>query len=132
MPTRAQVEDWAERYRKAWVERDPEAAAALFTDAAGYRSNIYEEPHRGRPGVVAYWADVTASQGDLEVRMGQPLVEGSRADVEFWTTMSVDGSPMTLAGCLLLDFDDDGRCRDLREYWNIAEGTLQPPMGWGT
>jgi hypothetical protein len=51
--------------------------------------------------------------------------------VEFWTTMSAEGNPVTLAGCLLLEFGDDGLCTDLREYWNFAEGTHTPPEGWG-
>ena len=29
--------DWLERYRRAWIERDAEAASQLFTDDASYR-----------------------------------------------------------------------------------------------
>jgi hypothetical protein len=131
MPTVDQVREWAEAYRIAWEKADSEAAGALFTDDASYRSNIYEEPHRERAGVVEYWTGVTAIQSDVTVRMGEPIVDGDRADVEFWTTMSVEGAPVTLAGCLLLRFGDDGLCADLREYWQLIEGTLQPPDGWG-
>jgi hypothetical protein len=51
--------------------------------------------------------------------------------VEFWTNMRVDGEPVTLPGCLLLDFDDMGLCRRLREYWHYMPGELDPPEGWG-
>ncbi|HJQ77510.1 MAG TPA: nuclear transport factor 2 family protein [Acidimicrobiia bacterium] len=131
MITKPEVRDWAERYRRAWVEADPEAAASLFSEDASYRDNIYEQPHTGRAGVTAYWSDVTASQTDVDVRMGTPVVDGDRADIEFWTTMTVDGAPVTLAGCLLLQFDDTGRCTDLREYWNFAQDSHPPPPGWG-
>jgi hypothetical protein len=82
--------------------------------------------------VVDYWTGVTAAQSDVSVQMGQPLVEDGRAIVEFWTTMTVEDAPVTLAGCLLLDFAPNGLCSALREYWNFADGTHRPPQGWGT
>ncbi|HEX6146556.1 MAG TPA: nuclear transport factor 2 family protein [Acidimicrobiia bacterium] len=126
------VDDWIEAYRKAWEERDAEAAAALFTPDATYRSNIFEEPHRGRDGVRVYWESVTGTQSDARVRMGRPFVDGARVAVEFWTNMKVDGDDVTLPGCLLLDFDAEGLCRRLREYWHFEPGTAEPPAEWGT
>lgn len=131
MPTLDQVKDWAEAYRVAWENEDSEAAASLFTDDGSYLSNIYELPHRRRSGVSEYWTGVTSVQSDVTVRMGEPIIDGDRVDVEFWTTMSIESAPVTLAGCLLLRFADDGLCADLREYWNLIEGTHQPPPGWG-
>ena len=131
MPTKGQVRVWAEAYRVAWENADGDAVAALFTEDTSYRSLIYEEPHRGRSGVTDYWTGVTGEQSDVTVLMGAPFVDGSRAWVEFWTTMRVGGAPVTLAGCLLLDFDDEGSCSDLREYWNFTDGTHRPPEGWG-
>ena len=126
------VDEWVAAYRAAWEQRDPEAAAALFTGDATYRSLIFEEPHEGTIGVTEYWAAVTESQSDVNVRMGRPFVDGDRVTVEFWTTMHSGGAPVTLAGCLLLDFADDGRCRRLREYWNVVGEIVPPPTGWGT
>lgn len=126
------LEEWVEGYRRAWEEADAEGVTDLFTEDAQYRSFIYEEPNVGHEGVRAYWESVTASQSEVVVRMGTPFVDGDRVAVEFWTEMLSDGAPVTLAGCLLLEFADDGRCRRLREYWNITEGRHQPPTVWGT
>jgi hypothetical protein len=106
-------------------------AAMLFTPDATYRSNIFEEPHQGREGIESYWESVTNAQDEVQVRMGKPFADGSRVAVEFWTTMRVEGEETTLPGCLLLDFDDDGLCRRLREYWHFASGRQEPPAGWG-
>ena len=125
------LDAWVEGYRLAWENGDAEAAAALFTPDATYRSNIFEEAHRGRAGVEAYWESVTSSQGDVRVQMGRPFVDGSRVSVEFWTNMKVQDEEVTLPGCLLMDFDDNWLCRRLREYWHYAPGLMEPPVGWG-
>jgi hypothetical protein len=126
------VESWLEGYRRAWEEKDSDAAAGLFTEDATYRSNIFEEPYRGQRGVFDYWSTVTSTQSSARVAMGRPYVDGNRVAVEWWTTMSSDGADITLPGCLLLEFAEDGRCRRLHEYWQIAEGTLAPPPEWGS
>ncbi len=123
--------EWIDGYRIAWEERDPTAAAALFTTDATYQSNIFENPHVGRPGVEEYWQSVTSSQSDVRVRMGTPFGDGLRVAVEFWTNMKVDGDEVTLPGCLILDFDQKWMCTGLREYWHFQPGDYQPPVGWG-
>lgn len=125
------LDEWVEGYRLAWVNRDPAAAAALFTPDATYRSNIFEEPYQGRDGVATYWKSVTDVQSDVGVRMGRPFVDGQRVAVEFWTTMKVNNEEVTLPGCLLLDFAEGYQCRRLREYWHYVPGRKEPPAGWG-
>lgn len=126
------VQEWVDAYAAAWEARDPAAAAALFTDDASYRSLIFEEPHIGQDGVAEYWRTVTAGQSDVRVEMGRPFVDGDRVAVEFWTNMNANGAPVTLAGCLLLDFAADGRCRRLREYWNFTAEAADPPLEYGS
>ncbi len=43
----------------------------------------------------------------------------------------VDDGELTLPGCLVLRFADDGRCEELREYWHVESGRRHPPAGWG-
>lgn len=126
-----QLDEWIEGYRLAWENRDPEAAARLFTPEATYRDNIFEEPHRGQEGVRVYWESVTETQSEVSVRMGRPFVDGRRVAVEFWTNMKVSGEDVTLPGCLLLDFDDGWLCTRLREYWHFGPGREGPPVEWG-
>jgi ketosteroid isomerase-like protein len=124
--------DWIEGYRVAWEQRDADAAAALFTEDATYRSEIFSDPSQGREGVHGYWTSVTAAQSEVEVKMGRPFVEGKRVAVEFWTNMKGDGADVTLPGCMLLDFDDNWLCRRLREYYHYQPGHMDPPPEWGT
>lgn len=124
-------EEWIEAYGRAWEEREPDAAAALFTEDAVYRAHPFREPHVATEGIHAYWAQATATQADVQVRFGTPIVSAERVAVEWWTTMRAEGEEVTIPGCLLLRFARDGRCEELREYWHVEPGRHEPPAGWG-
>jgi hypothetical protein len=123
--------DWLERYQRAWIERDADAAADLFTEHAIYREQPFEPPFAGREAIRQYWSSVTRTQSDIELRYGTPVVEGRRIAVEWWATLLNGGAPVTLAGEFLLRMEEDGRCSELREYWAVKEGRVVPPSGWG-
>lgn len=125
------AQEWITAYGRAWVGRDPEAAAALFTEDAVYRSSPFREPHLGSQGIRDYWTRATSTQEGLDLRFGEPVVEGRKAVVEWWAIMRDQGAWITLPGCLLLRFAADGRCEELREYWHVEDGRHEPPPGWG-
>ena len=127
------IQEWADRDARAWEEADDEAAGALFSEHATYRSSPFSEPHTGREEIRRYWREVTSTQANVEVAVGRTLLVGERGLVEWWTQMDGDGTPVTLPGALLLDFDGDGLCTALREYWNVEVGSrLAPHDGWGS
>jgi ketosteroid isomerase-like protein len=125
------VEEWIEAYGRAWREKDADAAAALFTETAVYRSHPLREPHVGTDAIRAYSSRATADQEAIELRFGTPIVAGDRAAVEWWAQMRVDGDDVTLPGILYLRFAPDGRCEELREAWHLEDGRHPPPPGWG-
>ena len=71
--------EWIAAYEQAWVGRDPEAAVELFTEDAVYRSHPFREPHTGSNGVREYRAGATSTQEELDLRFGEPVVEGTRS-----------------------------------------------------
>jgi ketosteroid isomerase-like protein len=122
---------WTEAYAEAWRAGDADAAAALYADDVGFRSHPFRDPVHGREAVRAYTAKAFGAEHDRVVRMGRPLAAGGGAAVEYWTTYTEDGTPQTLAGCVLMSFDDQGAVVASRDYWHVAEGTFEPPPGWG-
>lgn len=122
---------WLEAYARAWREADADAAAALFTEDAVYRSHPFRPPSAGRTGIRAYWRRATRTQADLDLRLGEALVDGRRAAVEWWATMLDEREEVTLPGILVLRFGADGRCEELRECWVADRGRRPPFEGWG-
>lgn len=125
-------DNWLERYRQAWMERDAAAAAALFTEDAIYREHPFEAPLVGREAIRQYWHTVTRPQSEIVLQYGSPVAAGNRVAVEWWTTLLKDGAPMTLAGEFLLVFAGNDQCRELREYWAFTGSRVSPPPGWGS
>jgi ketosteroid isomerase-like protein len=123
--------EWIEAYGRAWRERDADAAAAIFTEHAVYRSHPLREPHVGTNAIRDYWRRATSGQEELDLRLGTPIVDGDRAAVEWWAQMRSDGDEVTLPGILYLRFASDGRCEELRETWHVEAGRHQAPDGWG-
>jgi len=123
--------DWLERYRGAWVARDADMAGPLFTEDAVYREQPFQAAFSGRTAIQDYWRKVTASQTSVELRYGRAIVDGQRLAVEWWANLETTDGALTLAGEFMLRFADSGQCRELREYWILTQGRIDPPAGWG-
>jgi len=123
---RTHVASWLERYRRAWIDRNAADAGALFTEDAIYREHPFRTPFVGREAIQQYWATVTATQTDIELRYGPAIVSDRRVAVEWWVNLKNGGAPITLVGEFFLIFTDGGQCRELREYWTLAEGRVEP------
>ncbi len=96
--TRVAVSKWISRYDHAWRNKDPKAAASLFTEDVAYHSHPFRPALTGRDKVLEYTAGAFDLDEVYEVRFGKPVLEGSRAAVEYWGVMKEDGKDVTIAG----------------------------------
>jgi limonene-1,2-epoxide hydrolase len=127
---RNEVESWVEALRSAWELRDAARIGALFTEEAVYQPQPFGKSLLGQEAIIAYWSGELATQEQIEVNMGRPLVDGARVAVEWWAVVTRQGRQTTDCGALLLVFDED-RCQGLWEYWMLGEGRIEPAEGWG-
>ena len=123
----ATVQAWLDRYVEAWQTYQPDAIRDLFSADASYHYHAWDEPVVGREAIVADWL---SPEGDPAER-DQPgsfrahyepwLVEADRA-VAIGTSdydAAGDRPARTYYNCWLLEFDQDGRCTSLIEYYNL-------------
>ncbi|HKD34722.1 MAG TPA: nuclear transport factor 2 family protein [Gaiellaceae bacterium] len=119
---------WADGYKLAWENGDPDAAAALYRPDCVFRSAPFREPEPP----IDYTRRVFPEARAEDVHFGEPVEEGDRAAVEWWAVLvTPDGEAETLAGCSMLRFDDEGLVTESRDYWNMQPGRRDPPQGWG-
>ena len=127
---RSAAATWVTDLFAAWRDGDPSRAASLFTPDAIYRSNPFGPPLEGRAAIANYWERAVEGQTDLDLHVGLEIVEGDRAAVEWWVSVTEGGAASVSTGSLFLTFSD-GLCAELREVWTEREGTAPPYDGWG-
>lgn len=121
---------WAETWRLGWERLDTEAIVALYADDAVMSTEPFREPFRGRDGVRTYVSRVFGEEEDPHVHVATPVVDGDRAAVAWWASLSEDGVDTTLAGTSLLRFDSGGLVVEQWDAWNGIEERRRPPRHW--
>jgi ketosteroid isomerase-like protein len=120
----AAVEGWLQKYGAAWIARDASAAGPLFTSDAIYHENAFEAPMQGRAAIEAYWGKVTADQRDVKFESKLVSVTGNTG-VATWKAsfkLQSTGATIALDGIFVLEFDEQGVCSSLREWWFVKAG----------
>jgi hypothetical protein len=128
MDTEAAARAWADAWERCWRALDAELLQPIYTPDAVHRSHPFREP--GNPIEYARWA-LGEEEGEPEVWVGDPIVAGDRAAIEWWAVVIENAKLISLAGTSIIRFDEDGRAVEQNDYWGHAEGRTPPWKGWG-
>lgn len=131
--TRDAARRWAETWRRAWEARDPEPIVALYADTAVVSIEPFRPPHRGTgaDGIRVYVTRVLAEEEDVRVWMSEPIVDGDRAAISWWSSLREAGRDTTLAGTSVLRFDAEGQVAEQWDAWNALDERRDPPPDRG-
>ena len=118
---------WIAAWDRAWRSKDPAPLADVYADDVEFRSH----PFRAPQSPLVYARGAFDEEGEeLELWWNEPVVDGNRAVVEWWTTLTERDAPVTLTGASVLTFRDDGRVAEQHDYWASADAHVQPWDGW--
>jgi hypothetical protein len=124
---RAAAARWAQAWKDGWEALDPEPIVALYAPDAVFSSEPFRESYRGPSGVRSYVERVFGEEDDVRVSMSEPIVDGDRASISWWTALNEDGAAVTLAGTSVLRFDAAGLVVEQWDAWNMRSGRSDPP-----
>ena len=116
----AAFEFWLDAYGQAWVNRDPEAATALFAEGGTYQVTPFLEPMRGRKAIFEYWSEVARTEESIKFEY-EILIVNAKLNIAKWSASFVivpPGSKTKLDGIFLISLDAEGRCTSLQEWWH--------------
>jgi hypothetical protein len=116
----AAFKSWLDAYSRAWENRNPEAATALFTENGTYQVTPFLEPMRGREAIFKYWSEVARTEENIKFEY-EILVANADLNIARWAAslVIVPAGPQTqLDGIFLISLDEQGRCKSLREWWH--------------
>jgi hypothetical protein len=122
---------WAEVWQRAWEARDTDAIVALYRTDCIFSTQPFRLPYVGTAGVRTYVQQAFDEEREPRVWVGDPVVDGDRAAIEWWAAVEENGREITLAGTSVLRFDQAGLVAEQRDAWNQADGRRIPPDGWG-
>jgi nuclear transport factor 2 (NTF2) superfamily protein len=121
---------WTRGWKTGWEALDPAPIVATYSTDAIHRSMPLRAPEPG--GVAGYLARCFPDESDVSSRFEVWASYGAQALTVYVATLnnSAEGGDVTIAGCDMLRFDDDGLCIEQRDYWNVASGRLPDGEGW--
>ena len=111
---------WLDAYGQAWENRNPEAAAAIFTEDGSYQVTPFLEPIRGRKAIYEYWSEVAGTHENIRFAY-EILVANAELNIATWSASFIIDPPglqTQMDGIFLISLDAKGRCRSLREWWH--------------
>ena len=113
--------DWLDRYGRAWEARDPEQAAALFTEQASYRETPFDEAMIGRRAIAEYWAGAVAGQKDVKFTHEVLACRGDEGFARWHAAFTgvPGGEAIDLDGVFRCRFGEGGLVSALEEWWHI-------------
>lgn len=119
---------WLDAYVEAWRSNDARAIGELFTEDAVYQRSAWSRPLEGRQRIVEMWHEEAGEPGTWQATY-EPLVVERDMGVATGRTkyFTAPGGPQVAdeyANVFFVRFDDDGRCREYREWW-----MLRPKVG---
>jgi SnoaL-like protein len=121
--TEDMLRSWLDAYGRAWEARDPEAVIALFAEDGTYQETPFVEPMCGRPAIAAYWSRATGPHTNVHFEY-EVLALDSNQGIARWCCSFVRvpvKASLKLYGIFVLQFDREGRCQSLREWWHRQE-----------
>lgn len=98
---------------------------ALFSDDAGLTNaalRLADKEYHGRDGVREFWQAYRATFAAIRSEFSH-ITAGDRAAGLFWTSAGQDaaGQPVNYDGVSLLEFDDSGRIKRFRGYYDTRQ-----------
>jgi hypothetical protein len=114
---------WVQKLGRAWEDRNPQAAAALFSADVVYSENPFAPALHGRAAVAEYWRSETAGHANVQCAFEVIGVAGSSGIAHWHTTLarSESGAQVALDGVIVVEFNSAGECCSLREWWHSQE-----------
>ena len=120
---------WLDAYVEAWRSNDPTTIARLFSQNARYFYGPYAEPVVGRDAIVASWLEKPDEPNSWQAEYAPLAIDG---DVLVATGESIYFEPdgkterTRYNNIFVCRFDDDGRCREFREWFMERPGPKAP------
>jgi ketosteroid isomerase-like protein len=118
---------WMDAYKRAYEERDPDAAAKLFSGDATYQWGPFGDLLRGPQAIRDRWASAVGDQRETDFRFDyEVLAVTDELGIARWiasAAVPAERQRLLYDGVFAVALGDN-LCREFREWWNTSETPL--------
>lgn len=111
----ADIDAWIQGYIKAWNSNDPGEIGKLFAEDGLYYTGPFNEPWRGRQGIVNGWLERADQPGSFRFRYQVLAASGDTGVVRGWTEYL--DPPKEYSNIWVIRLDERGQCKEFSEWW---------------
>jgi len=108
--------NWLENMREIWLSKQPNKIAGLLSENFDYFEDPTQDPLIKKEDVVEAWQEIITQ--DIEYVEIEILHEDKNVGVALWRFKQVNEPEHV--GCYFLKLDDDGKCIQFRQWWNVV------------
>lgn len=114
-------EQWLNALGKAWINRNPKAAANICTENVLYFETPFDKPLTSRKEVEEIWQEVPKYQRDIEFSY-EIISVNQKVGIAKWLasfTRLPSGIKDTLDGIYVVKLDNNGLCKEFHQWWVV-------------
>ena len=104
------LEEWLEKLREFWIQKNPEKCASLFLKTTYYQETPFDEAYTTYEGILEEWQGIK-NQDIKELRFSILAIDGNVAIVE-WNFVS----DAEYNGIYEIIFNDNQECISFRSW----------------
>jgi len=122
---RDSVQRWLDAYVQAWLNYEPDAIGALFSDDATYAWHPWDKDEdvvRGRAAIVNAWLDNKDAPGSYHAAYEPIAIDGQIAIATGRSRYFTKSGALKreFYNCFVMQFDGDGLCTRFTEWFMQA------------
>jgi steroid delta-isomerase len=121
------IEQAVHAYFEKVEQNDIDGFVQLFTPDGVLEDPVGTPQHRGERAIREFVEEIVAPFSEIHVTLHRIFVVSPTEAAVSWTIHSVTkaGKPAELSGIGIFKFNDDGKLRSVREYWELADYLAQ-------
>ena len=111
-------DDWLSRLGKAWSERNPQAAAELFSKDCKYYENVFDEPCKSWDDILNLWSVVPENQKDVTFEHNILCVSDNTGIANWRVTRILlpSNKQQHINGIFQVSLNEQGLCTYFKQY----------------
>lgn len=120
MPSPDEIRAAVDTYVAGYRTNDKDSVVALFADDCEWTDPVGTPTHHGKSGFAEFWDGARALADSIVLEPKQLHICGNEAAMVFEIHATIGGNTMIMDAVDVFVFDDDGKIKVGKAYWDMS------------